>query len=506
MKFFKQLSSFVIVLSLILASGNVVFAAKAVNNTTATVQLLSPDKASGTATINIDTSSKVTLKLSATVVNGTPSSSLWKYSTGVTMSRKSAIVNNEISTEFYYTPQQSGDNITIGYDAKRDGLTAEESIIITFVFNDIIVVNHAPIANGDSYSVNQNDELKIIAPGVLSNDSDEDHDSLSVSIDSDSTNGNLTLAQDGSFVYKPNLDFSGTDSFSYKVFDGKEYSNIATVNISVNVIKKDFVYLALGDSIAAGVSYEDSTSQKTIQSYTDKLAQDLVIQHNSENVVYYDKSVSGDNIIDLYGLVNSLTFESYISIADMITICIGANDIMDAAPSTGTGARDFYNVDWNKADDGLDQIELYWDDIITKIYTLNPDVELIVMNLYNPYSMNDIKSNVSVHPLYNSMNMHDIVDEYFYNHSVDMDGDGTIDYGLNYVIEHPEEVYGFSRSYEIVDVYSEFEKDTSKNTNIAFYDNYGYILFFRIPVQDPHPTAVGQELIYNLHKNKSYIH
>src|SRR5205814_2038289 len=51
------------------------------------------------------------------------------------------------------------------------------------------------------------------------------------------TNGALTLTADGSFTYTPNLNFNGTDSFTYQAKDAAgALSNLATVTITVNEI------------------------------------------------------------------------------------------------------------------------------------------------------------------------------------------------------------------------------------------------------------------------------
>src|SRR5205823_4665846 len=48
-------------------------------------------------------------------------------------------------------------------------------------------------------------------------------------------NGTLTLAADGSFSYVPNPDFTGLDSFSYRVNDGAD-GNVAVVSITVGAV------------------------------------------------------------------------------------------------------------------------------------------------------------------------------------------------------------------------------------------------------------------------------
>jgi hypothetical protein len=76
------------------------------------------------------------------------------------------------------------------------------------------------------------------APGVLGNDTDPDDGDLLTAIPVDNpTNGTLTLNSDGSFTYTPNLNFFGTDSFTYVANDGTSDSDVAaTVTITVNPV------------------------------------------------------------------------------------------------------------------------------------------------------------------------------------------------------------------------------------------------------------------------------
>ncbi len=94
--------------------------------------------------------------------------------------------------------------------------------------------NTAPVATDDSYSVDEDQTLNVdAATGVLANDSDAENDSLTATINDDADNGQLTLNSDGSFSYTPNVDYSGTDSFTYTVSDG-QLSAVGTVVITVN--------------------------------------------------------------------------------------------------------------------------------------------------------------------------------------------------------------------------------------------------------------------------------
>jgi len=94
-------------------------------------------------------------------------------------------------------------------------------------------VNRVPAALQNNYSLSEDSNLTIAAPGVLANDVDMDGDPLTAELISTTTKGALTFNSDGSFIYTPNPDFNGADGFIYRVTDGNEYSQNATVFLNV---------------------------------------------------------------------------------------------------------------------------------------------------------------------------------------------------------------------------------------------------------------------------------
>jgi VCBS repeat-containing protein len=134
---------------------------------------------------------------------------------------------------FAYTPNalfHGTDSFNyVANDGTADGNTATVTITVTHL-------NHAPVANNDAYSVNEDSALNIAASGVLANDSDVDGDSLTARNMSSPANGALTLNADGSFGYTPNTNFNGVDSFTYVANDGLADSNVATVTINVTPV------------------------------------------------------------------------------------------------------------------------------------------------------------------------------------------------------------------------------------------------------------------------------
>ena len=72
------------------------------------------------------------------------------------------------------------------------------------------------------------------APGVQANDLATNGQPFSSVLVNDPSHGHVTLDPDGSFTYKPDKNFVGTDSFTYEDVQGSVVSNVATVTIDVN--------------------------------------------------------------------------------------------------------------------------------------------------------------------------------------------------------------------------------------------------------------------------------
>ncbi len=89
-----------------------------------------------------------------------------------------------------------------------------------------------------AYSVEEDGTLSVTAAqGVLANDSDMDNNPLTAELVTGPSNAtSFTLNADGSFIYTPNTDFNGTDSFTYRAKDGSLNSNVATVTINVTSV------------------------------------------------------------------------------------------------------------------------------------------------------------------------------------------------------------------------------------------------------------------------------
>ena len=132
---------------------------------------------------------------------------------------------------FSYTPApdyHGSDSFT--YRAS-DGHLVSEPVTVTI---EVGAVNDAPDANDDAYATDEDAPLTL---GVLDNDTNVDGDSLSATEVSDPAHGSLALNPDGSLTYRPDPDFNGNDSFSYRASDGSLASEPATVTLRVDPVK-----------------------------------------------------------------------------------------------------------------------------------------------------------------------------------------------------------------------------------------------------------------------------
>ena len=93
--------------------------------------------------------------------------------------------------------------------------------------------NQAPVASGGTFSTTED----TIGSGTLSA-TDADSDTLNYQLVSNGSLGtaSITNASTGAFSYTPSSNASGSDSFTFKVSDGKADSNTATVSVTITAV------------------------------------------------------------------------------------------------------------------------------------------------------------------------------------------------------------------------------------------------------------------------------
>ena len=95
--------------------------------------------------------------------------------------------------------------------------------------------NTPPVAQNDSYVLDEDGALSVaVSLGLLANDTDANGNALISSVVQGPSHGVLALNGDGSFVYTPNADYFGVDSFRYRAEDAISESDVATVDLVIN--------------------------------------------------------------------------------------------------------------------------------------------------------------------------------------------------------------------------------------------------------------------------------
>ena len=99
-----------------------------------------------------------------------------------------------------------------------------------------VIVNHAPVANGETLSGTEDTTSTYTAAQLLVNDTDADGNTLTIRSVTAIAGGSVTLNANGTITFVPDANFHGNATFSYIATDGKPVdgdSLAATVTITV---------------------------------------------------------------------------------------------------------------------------------------------------------------------------------------------------------------------------------------------------------------------------------
>ena len=128
---------------------------------------------------------------------------------------------------FSYTPEANFSGTDSFTYKANDGTLDSDAVAVTLT---VAPVNDAPVAADDAAAT---DEDVPVSGNVIDNAADAEGDALTAALVGGPSHGSLDLAADGSYAYTPVANFSGTDSFTYRVSDGRASSGIATVTLVV---------------------------------------------------------------------------------------------------------------------------------------------------------------------------------------------------------------------------------------------------------------------------------
>ncbi|MCA9258866.1 MAG: tandem-95 repeat protein [Planctomycetales bacterium] len=178
---------------------------------------------------------------------------------------------NTTSLAFVLGP--TGDVVHTGVNIVPIDASGREGVGTNLIGYNSYQNDFAPIAVDDHYNATEDTTLTLTyADSLLANDVDTDNtpgvSPLQAQLVSGPAHGAVTITTSGLMGYTPDANFHGTDTFVYRVFDGRFYSNNATVTIDVASVNDaptalDDYYFAASDTAlnvdaATGVIANDS--------------------------------------------------------------------------------------------------------------------------------------------------------------------------------------------------------------------------------------------------------
>lgn len=175
-----------------------------------------------------------------------------------------------------------------------------------------------------------------------------------------------------------------------------------------------FNYLALGDSLAAGMDEKGEIGY----GYADYLA--LLLAGEDEEAIEFNKGFAYPGyttedvlkdiqtnvtkpITNLTGTAQKTTsIKQAIKDADFITLSAGANDVLKNVKQSESGQLSFDLANVTKS---IQDVAMNYEKIFAAIYELNPEADVVVMGLYNPFPyIQDASIQTQLNTLVSTMN------------------------------------------------------------------------------------------------------
>ncbi|HHW84574.1 MAG TPA: ExeM/NucH family extracellular endonuclease, partial [Actinomycetales bacterium] len=146
-----------------------------------------------------------------------------------------AMAENIVDVNFWHINADEPDMIDYDMSFKED---AQDDLYAPDAYrssdHDPVIValefNEPPVAQDQQVTTDEDTSIDITSLAT-----DPEDDDLTYVIVGQPANGTVALSGDKA-TYTPNLNFHGSDSFTYKAYDGELYSEVVTVTLTINAI------------------------------------------------------------------------------------------------------------------------------------------------------------------------------------------------------------------------------------------------------------------------------
>lgn len=250
-----------------------------------------------------------------------------------------------LNGSFTYTPSLNYNGTDSFTYRVNDSIEGNSIATVSFTINP---VNDGPTAANDTYTDAVEDTPYVVnaANGVLANDVDVEGDPMTAFKVSNPAHGNVVLNTDGSFTYTPAANYNGEDSFTYKVFDGKIYSDIKTVAITLASVNDPPFARPDSNTVRAGkvlsVSVDSGVLANDDKTDTDYMIASLVtnVQHGTLSL-NIDGSYVYTPAVNFIG-TDSFTYYPTDGEANGNTVEVKINVIQSSYAPTAAASTVFY--------------------------------------------------------------------------------------------------------------------------------------------------------------------
>ncbi len=227
---------------------------------------------------------------------------------------------------FTYTPNANFNGVdTFTYTVSDTDGAASAAATITI---NVTAENDAPVANDDGTAGGADfttpEDTAFTTGDVAANDTDIDDglDVTTIAIDTNPSHGNVSSNNDGTFEYTPDLNYNGTDTFTYTIADNTGTPS-APATVTITIISENDLPTAADDTLTIDHNTSGNIDPRTNDSDPDGLPLTVVAVSTPSN---------GTAVIEANGTV-TYTHNGSKVFTDSFTYDI---EDADGAPATAT--------------------------------------------------------------------------------------------------------------------------------------------------------------------------
>lgn len=288
----------------------------------------------------------------------------------ITSPQKGSIQNfNSMTGDFVYVPNQNAngpDSFTFAVsDSLLESAPANVNILIS-------PINDAPISVSQTASTNEDTLLE----GVLVAN-DVDNDPLTYQITSQPKNGTVQIFSGNKFVYTPNTNFNGNDSFTFTAKDQFVYSNESSINIVVSPINDPPAVNPLNL-----VTLEDTVLKSNFTSYDPE--GDLIVFKVITAPTHGTIVISGDSFDYIpnanYFGKDSFTVKAFDGKADSTSAALVQIQVTPVNDAPVTESLAFSTLEDTSVSGDFKAADIELDSLTYKIQTLPKNGSIIALN------------------------------------------------------------------------------------------------------------------------------